>query len=144
MDEPSSTRDAERRSSVRKGRRLLAGVPVRVDDIEPARGLHSIAILFRLLACLLGVIIVLQILNGVTSPVDISYGALIAEVIRLVIFAGLLWGAGSMADLFVTTHHDVRCIRITLTRLLHQTEAPAAESRVDPGDRDRGPGGITH
>ena len=144
MEKPGSTGDAERRSPTRKGRPLLAGVPVRVDDIEPTRGLHSVAILFRLLAGLLGVIIVLQILNGLTSPVEISYGALIAEVIRMVIFAGLLWGAGGLADLFVTSHHDVRCIRITLARLLHQVESSGAEPRVDESDRDRGPGRLPH
>jgi hypothetical protein len=142
MEKPSSARDAERRSSARPGRPLLAGVPVRVDDIEPTRGLHSVAILFRVLAGLLGVIIVLQILNGITSPVDVSYGVLIAEAIRLVIFAGLLWGAGGLADLFVTSHHDVRCIRITLARLLHQVEA--GESRGDASHAGRSPGDTTH
>ena len=109
--------DGERRFPVRDDRPRIVGMPVREDDIEPTRGLHSVAILFRILAGLLAIVIVLQILNAVTSPVDVSYGALIAEVIRLVIFAGLLWGAGELADLFVKSHHDLRSIRIMVARL---------------------------
>jgi hypothetical protein len=122
MRKPSNdtTLDAERRARTRSHRPVLAGVPVRADDIEPTRGLHSIAILFRVLAGLLGLIIVLQIVNGVTSLEGISYGVLLAEVIRLVVFAGLLWAAGELADLFVTSHHDLRSMRILLARLNHQ------------------------
>jgi hypothetical protein len=114
----ASTADGERRFFTRRDSPVLAGVPVRADDIAPTKGLHSIAILFRVLAGLLGTIIVLQVLNGVTAA-DMSYGVLIAEVIRLVIFAGLLWSAGDLADLFVTSHHDLRSIRIMLARLNH-------------------------
>jgi hypothetical protein len=95
-------------------------------------GLHSVAILFRILAGLLGLIIVLQILNTVTSPLEFSYGALIAESLRLIIFAGLLWGAGELADLFVKSHHDLRSIRILLTRLANQENG---ERGATPGPR---------
>lgn len=126
--------DAERRFFASGDGPALAGVPVRAQDIEPARGLHWIAKLFRVLSGLLGVIIVLQIANGLTSTVDISYGVLIAEAIRLVIFAGLLWGAGDLADLFVQSHHDLRSARILLARLNHQIEASRSEPRSDAGD----------
>ena len=136
MDKPSHSghgvtrNDGERRVVVYRDRPTIAGVPVRADDVEPTKGLHSIAILFRVLAGLLGVIIVLQILNTIASPLEFSYGALIAESIRLAIFAGLLWGAGELADLFVKSHHDLRSIRILLARLTHQ----------DIGDRGDRPG----
>src|SRR5882762_6478338 len=90
----------------------MAGVPVRDDDVEPTRGLHSVAILFRIMAGLMGLLLVVQIVNGVTSAVPISFGVLVAEATRLIIFAGLLWGAGDLADLFVKSHCDVRATRI--------------------------------
>jgi hypothetical protein len=128
MNQPSSLRqgfggqeatDGERRFGSRHDGPVISGIPVREDDVESTRGLHSVAILFRVLAGLLAFIVVLEILNAVTSPV-VVYGALLAEVIRLVILAGLLWGAGELADLFVQSHHDLRSVRITLARLQGQ------------------------
>ena len=137
--DPSSATDSNRRSG-RIGRPVIAGVTVRDDDIESTQGLHWLAILFRVLAMLLGVIIVLQILNGVTSTVDISYGVLIAEVIRLVIFAGLLWAGGDLADLFVKSHYDLRATKILMGRVEHLL----SQRPVTPGPRisepDSGPG----
>jgi len=147
MDKPNNIgkSEAERRHFAYGDRPVMSGVPVRTNDIEPVNGLHSVAILFRVLAVLLGVIIVLQISNGVTSTVDISYGVLLAEVIRLVIFAGLLWGAGDLADLFVQSHHDLRCMRILLARLNHlAAQASGAEPRSDDGEAGRGRGDATH
>ena len=137
MDKPNhpAASDAERRLFTHAARPVLQGLPVRTDDIEPAVGLHRVAKLFRVLSCLLGVIILLQIANGLTSTVDISYGVLIAEVVRLVIFAGLLWGAGDLADLFVQSHRDLRSSRILLARINHHlTEASGTEPRSDAGD----------
>ncbi len=133
MRKPSSDRtlDAERRVLARRHRPALAGVPVRADDIEPTRGLHSIAILFRVLAGLLGLIIVLQIASGVTSVERISYAVLLVELIRLTVFAGLLWAAGELADLFVTSHHDLRSIRILLARLNHQAPRGGVDRDAD-------------
>ena len=67
------------------------------------------------------------------------------RVIRLVIFAGLLWGAGDLADLFVQSHHDLRCMRILLARLNHlAAQASGAEPRSDDGEAGRGRGDATH
>ncbi len=136
--------DDERRRSKLTGRAALAGVPCREDDIEPTKGLHSVAVLFRVMAGLLFVLMALQVVNGVTSTVEISYGVLFAEAMRLVIFAGLLWGAGDLADLFVKSHYDLRATRILLgrlTRLVGEEPAPV-ESRPGNGDvpRTRGDG----
>ena len=133
---PQETRDAERRAFMETP--TLAGVPVRDDDIENATGLHSIARLFRGLALVLILLIGVQIFNGVTSTVDLSYGVLAAEAIRLLIFAGLLWGAGDLADLFVKSHYDLRATRILLgrlTRIVGQQQPALGEPR--PGDDSR-------
>lgn len=103
------------RRAVRSGKGFLAGVQVRCTDIEPTKGLHSV--LFRAMAGLLGLLVVVQVVLGLTSAVPISYGVLFAEAIRLVIFAGLLWGAGDLADLFIQSHCDLRSARILLSTL---------------------------
>jgi hypothetical protein len=136
----STTPEDNRRAVVVGGHPLVAGVPVRDGDIEPTTGLHSVAILFRVLAALLGVIIILQVLNGVTSTVDISYGVLLAEVIRLVIFAGLLWGAGDLADLFVKSHCDLRATRILIGRIEYQIAQRTAADDPRTGDPESGRG----
>ncbi len=110
---------------------------VRCNDIEPTRGLHSVAILFRVMSGLLGLLMVVQVVLGLTSAVGISYGVLFAEAIRLVIFAGLLWGAGDLADLFIKSHCDLRSTRILLARVSSQLSARAepVSGGVEP---DRG------
>ncbi len=105
----------------------LAGVPVREDDIEPTLGLHWVAWLCRAMAVLLFVLLVMQIALGVTSVVEISYGVLFAEAVRLLIFAGLLWGAGALADLFVKSHHDLRATRVLLARIAYRLREERAE-----------------
>jgi len=118
---------------------VLAGVPVREDDIEPVIGLHWVAWLLRGLAVLLFLLMVVQIALGVTSAVDISYGILFADAVRLLIFAGLLWGAGALADLFVRSHHDLRATRVLLARIAYRLREQSGEaSSSTPGSLERG------
>lgn len=116
-------------------RPVLAGVPVREDDIPANMGLHWVAWLFRAMAVLLFVLMVLQVALGLASAVEISYGVLFAEAVRLLIFSGMLWGAGALADLFVRSHHDLRATRVLLARIayrLREPEEPAAPPAADP------------
>ena len=46
-----------------------------------------------------------------------SVGVMFAEAVRLVIFAGLLWGAGDLGILWVKSHHDIRATRILTARI---------------------------
>lgn len=122
--------------------RELAGVPVREDDIETTLGLHWVARLFRGLAMLVFVLMVLQLALGLTSTVELSYGVLFAEAIRMLILACLLWAAGALADLFVRSHHDLRATRVLLARIAYrlredQAAAPPAAG-ADPGRDDAG------
>ena len=113
-----STSTGEHRQSTAV-RHLLAGVSVREDDIEPVKGIRAIAWLFRGMATLLLVLMVLQVFSAATSTVSISVGVLVAEAIRLIIFAGLLWGAGDLAVLAVKSHHDLRATKILVARLAY-------------------------
>jgi hypothetical protein len=146
MAGPNTPDGSGRQSDRRLPRSTPAGVPVRTGDIEPASGLHWVAILFRILSGMLVLLMVMQVLLGVTSAVEISYGVLIAEAIRLVIFAGLLWAAGDLADLFVQSHGDLRASRILLGRLAHHVEqmpVPGAPP-ADEGTRPHGRGDAAH
>ena len=103
----------------------LVGLPVRDGDVESTRSVHWVAILFRILAGLLFLLMVFQVIDGMTSAVALSVGILVAESVRLVIFAGLLWGVGDLADLFVKSHYDLRATRILLERLAHRDDGNA-------------------
>ena len=147
MAKRSSTPPADPdRRFIPPGAQTIVGVRVRDDDIEPTRGLHSVAILFRIMSGLMGLLLVVQIVNGVTSAVPISFGVLVAEAMRLIIFAGLLWGAGDLADLFVKSHCDVRATRILVGRLTHMvSQMPGSgEPRVSDADRGGSRGDSTH
>ena len=146
MDQMRADTSAEQnheqdRRFVRTAQRpVVAGVPVREGDVETTDGLHSIAILFRVLAGMLVALMILQIISGVTGSVDISYGVLAGEAVRLLIFAALLWAGGDLADLFIKSHHDLRAARILLGRLL----ARAPDASNGSGDSARGRGDGVH
>ena len=112
----------------------LAGVPVREDDIEPTLGLHWVARLFRGLAMLVFVLMVLQLALGLTSTVDLSYGMLLAEAVRMLILACLLWAAGALADLFVRSHQDLRATRVLLARIAYRLREDEAAAPVRETD----------
>ena len=97
----------------------LGGISVRETDIEPVRGLRAITVLFRGMSMLLLVLMATQVFLGATSTVDISAGVLFANAIRLIIFAGLLWGFGELAAVWVRSHHDVRATRILVSRVVY-------------------------
>ena len=97
----------------------IDGVPVREDDIEPVKGLRTIAVIFRGLSIILLILMVLQAFFAATSTVPLSAGVVVADAVRLIIFAGLLWGAGDLAVLFVKSHYDLRATRILLARVNH-------------------------
>jgi len=136
--------DAERRTLPPDGRPIMAGVQVRPEDVEPAKGVHWIAVLFRALSALLLLLMVTQVVIGLTGAVAISYGVLFAEAVRLVIFAGVLWGAGDLADLYVKSHHETRATRILMSRLVYRLAPPRDEAALVEPDRGPADGGSRH
>jgi hypothetical protein len=136
-------RSADHRQDVDEDQPNLSGVPVREDDVEPVKGIRTIAVLFRGMAIILLLLMVLQVFFAATSTVPLSVGVVTAEAVRLIIFAGLLWGAGDLAVLFVKSHYDLRATRILAARACHMMRVmgeadgklpPASEStRLDRG-----------
>src|SRR5439155_14811285 len=88
-------------------------------DIESVKAIRAIARLFRGMAGLLLLLMVLQVFFAVTSTVSLSPGVVVAGAVRLIIFAGLLWGAGDLAVLAVKSHYDIRATRILTARIAY-------------------------
>ncbi|MES2179738.1 MAG: hypothetical protein V4550_17900 [Gemmatimonadota bacterium] len=116
----------------------LAGVAVREDDVEPAKAIRFIAILFRGMAVLMILLTVVQIISGVTGTVELSVGVLFAEAVRLLIFAGLLWGAGDLAVLAIKSHYDLRATRILAARSEYMMRLACVANGVIPPQDGRG------
>src|SRR4051812_7752877 len=115
MDEPSTHREVESEGGDRP---LLAGVEVREEDIEPQRGLHVTAIVFRISAVVILLLALWQFGAWWADrpPGGVGIGVLVGDTIRLIVFAGLLWAAGDLATLLIQTHDDIRAGRILLAR----------------------------
>jgi hypothetical protein len=103
----------------RPGKRpLISGVEVREEDLEPQTGLHITAIVFRVAAAVIFVLALWQFTDWWLNrpPGGAGIGVLVGDTIRLIVFSGLLWAAGDLANLLIKTHYDVRAARILLAR----------------------------
>ncbi len=118
-------------------RHLLAGVEVREDDIEPVKGIRALAILFRGMAIILLLLMAAQLFFGFTGTVPVSIGVLLAEAVRLLIFAGLLWAIGDLAVLWVKSHYDIRATRILTARIAYMMRQ-IADAKGSPSSSGAG------
>ena len=107
----------------------MAEIPgVRSTDLEPYVGLRYLSKLFRLIAIILLLLLVAEIVTGVSTQGSASIPTLLGEASRLIVLAGALWGIGDLAILMIDVGHDVRAARVYMSR-----QAPLA----DGNDRDR-------
>jgi hypothetical protein len=137
----TTTRAAERGGGDRgdrttpEGRRAGAEALMRVRDadLEPYVGLRYLSKLFRLIAVVLILLLVAEVVTGLSKQGVDSIPTLVSEVSRLIVLAGLLWGIGDLAILLVDVGHDLRAVRILIGRqtahVVGQPAPPAA--RVD-------------
>jgi hypothetical protein len=93
-------------------------VEVREEDIETKPGLHVTAVVFRISAVIILLLALWQFGAWWADrpPGGVGIGVLVGDTIRLIVFAGLLYAAGDLADLVIKTHYDVRAGRILLAR----------------------------
>jgi hypothetical protein len=100
---------------------------VRTADLEPYVGLRYLSKLFRLIALVLVLLLVAEVITGLATQGSEALPTLVAEGSRLIVLAGLLWGAGDLVLLLIDLGHDVRASRILLGRqVAHlQPSAPA-------------------
>ena len=117
---PGPGRDGVGRESVGSDGRRNGGMDplfgVRTADIEPYTGLRYLSKLFRMIAVVLVLLLVAEVVTGLYTQGVESLTTLLAEVSRLIVLAGLLWGAGDLAILLIDVGHDVRAARILLGR----------------------------
>jgi hypothetical protein len=90
---------------------------VRDEDLEPHAGLRYIARMFKILALLLLLLMVAEIILGLVQQGQPAIPQLLVNATRLVVFAGLLWGAADMALMLIESNHDLRATRILVGRL---------------------------
>jgi len=90
---------------------------VRDEDMEPHEGLRYVARLFKVLAVLLILLLIGEIILGLVNRGNEAIPTLMVEATRIVVFAGVLWGAGDMALMLIESNHDLRATRILVGRL---------------------------
>ena len=100
---------------------------VRATDLEPYVGLRYLSKLFRLIAIILLLLLVAEIVTGLTTQGSTAIPTLLGEASRLIVLAGALWGVGDLAILMVDVGHDVRAVRVYLSR----------QGSSSGGDRER-------
>ena len=96
---------------------LPPAMRVREDDLEPHAGLRYIARLFKVLTLLLLLLLAAEIVLGLVNRGQAAIPTLLVEATRLIVFAGLLWGAADMALMLIESNHDLRATRILVGRL---------------------------
>jgi hypothetical protein len=89
---------------------------VRSTDLEPYVGLRYLSKLFRLIAVILLLLLVAEIITGLTTQGSASIPTLLGEASRLIVLAGGLWGVGDLAVLMVDVGHDIRALRVYQSR----------------------------
>lgn len=116
---------------------------VRETDLEPYVGLGYLSKLFRFIAVFLAILLVAEIATGLVTQGRAAIPTLLAEASRLIVLAGLLWGAGDLAILLIDVGHDVRAARILLGRqvahhmVVHHTDAETAPHDAERLEQDR-------
>lgn len=90
---------------------------VRAEDLEPYVALRYIARMFKVLSVILLLMLVSEVVIGLMDQGQSAILTLIVEATRMLVLAGLLWGAGDLALLLIDLGHDVRVSRILLWRI---------------------------
>jgi hypothetical protein len=103
-------RDGERGD--RPGGGVSEIMDVRDEDLEPHAGLRYIARMFKILAILLILLLIAEIILGLVQQGQSAIPQLLVEATRLIVFAGLLWGAADMGLMLIESNHDLRATRM--------------------------------
>jgi hypothetical protein len=123
------------------------GARVRDDDLEPHAGLRYIAKLFKVLSIILALMLIAEIVIGLSQDGTAAIGTLLVQATRLIVFAAFLWAAGDLALMLIDSNHDLRASRILLGRInsrLQQGAEPRATTteRTMGGPPERIPPGV--
>jgi hypothetical protein len=103
---------------------------IRAEDTEPYIALQYVARLFKIAAMVVVVALTAEVIAGVALEGAGAVFPLFAEVIRGIVLAAILWGAGDLTILLIDVGHDVRAARVLLGRL--SARAAAQDNERDP------------
>jgi hypothetical protein len=104
---------------------------IRAEDTEPYIALQYVARLFKIAAMVVVVALTAEVIAGMALEGAGAIFPLFAEVIRGVVLAAILWGAGDLTILLIDVGHDVRAARVLLGRLSARAAAqPGSDSDV--------------
>ena len=107
----------QKTEGVKKDESDMPEIPgVRATDLEPYVGLRYLSKLFRLIAIILLLLLIAEVVTGLTTQGSAAIPTLLGEASRLIVLAGALWGVGDLAILMVDVGHDVRAVRVYLSR----------------------------
>ena len=115
---------------MREGDKRALDEEVRSQDLEPYVTLRYIARLFKVLAVLMIVMLIGEIIAGLTAEGAASLPELIGEITQMLVLAGLMWGGGDITLLLIDAGHDLRVARILLGRINHELHRANAEKNV--------------
>ena len=87
------------------------------EILEPHESLRYVARLFKALAVLLLLLLIAEIALGLLRQGAEAAPVLLQEATRLIVFAGILWGFGDMAIMFIESNHDLRATRVLIWQL---------------------------
>ncbi|MGH7445233.1 MAG: hypothetical protein ACREKM_10165 [Longimicrobiales bacterium] len=116
---------------------ITGAARVRDEDLEPHEGLRYIAKLFKALAVLLIIMLIAEIIIGVRQDGPAALATLLIEATRIVVFAGLLWGAGDLAVIMIESNHDLRATRILVGRLAYRVQRLIENEPSNPTSSER-------
>ena len=102
---------------------------IRAEDTEPYIALQYVARLFKIAAMVVVVALTAEVIAGVALEGAGAIFPLFAEVIRGIVLAAILWGAGDLTILLIDVGHDVRAARVLLGRI-------SARAAQQANDRD--------
>ncbi|HEY0673017.1 MAG TPA: hypothetical protein VGD27_12145 [Longimicrobiales bacterium] len=122
MAEQLASKTAERRDPEIEYSEGPPEARVREEDLEPHEGLRYVARLFKVLAILLGIMLLAEIVIGLTQQGSEAIVTLLVEATRTIVFAGLLWGVGDICLMLIESNHDLRATRILVGRLNRNLE----------------------
>jgi hypothetical protein len=114
---------------VREGDKRTIEEEVRSQDLEPYITLRYIARLFKVLAVLMIVMLIGEIVAGLTTDASEALPTLIGEITQMLVLAGLMWGGGDLTMLLIDAGHDLRVARILLGRINHELHRKNAEDK---------------
>jgi hypothetical protein len=104
---------------------------IRAEDTEPYFALQYVARLFKITAMVVMVALAVELVAGIALEGLGAIIPLMAELIRGIVLAAILWGVGDLTVLLIDVGHDVRAARVLLGRISARAQAEPREDEED-------------